>query len=126
AQKVSRLAIGDPAIRPVVELYRAPKNDRQEQREGEDVSWGPRGGLSVRRQFPVEGAYSAKVRFIRPPSAGYFIRGFHERSEIEVRLDRALVARFAIGGGETSAGTGNNNDGVMREEKQDTKYQELW
>lgn len=126
AQKISRLAVGDRAIRPVVELYRAPKNDRQEQREGENMPWGTRGGLSVRREFPVEGEYLAKVRFIRPPSGGYFIRGFHERSEIEVRLDRALMARFAIGGGETSAGTGNNNDGVMREEKQDTKYEELW
>jgi hypothetical protein len=126
AQKVSRLAIGDRTVRPVVELYRAPKNDRQDQREGENMPWGTRGGLSIRREFPVEGEYLAKVRFIRPPSGGYFIRGFHEQSEIEVRVDRALVARFAIGGGETSAGTGNNNDGVMREEKQDTKYQELW
>ena len=126
AQKISRLAVGEPAtIRPVVETYRVSKDTRQEDRASEDLPWGTRGGLAVRRYFPVAGEYSVKIRFVRPPSMGYHVRGFLDRNELELRLDHALVTQFNIGGGETSGSTGNTNDGTQARE-QDTNFGYSW
>src|SRR6185295_12952063 len=52
ATKISRLAVGDPAIRPVNQVYAASQFGRQDSRTSEDLAFGTHGGLSVRHAFP--------------------------------------------------------------------------
>jgi hypothetical protein len=97
ATKISRLAIADPAIRPVSQVYAASQFGRQISRNSEDLSFGTHGGISVRHAFPLDGEYVFKVRLQRN-TVGNTIRGIDEETEIELRIDRALVKRFKIGG----------------------------
>ena len=73
AQKVSRLALGDPTIRPEIVSYRPPTLFRQEDRTGEDQMFGTRGGIATSHHFPIDGEYSFKVSFQR------VVRGPHPR-----------------------------------------------
>ena len=98
AWKISRMAIGDATIRPVIETYFPLPLARQRERESEDLPFGTRGGLAIRRSFPVDGEYSVKIVLKRTVDLDHPI-GLKERQEIEVRLDRALVRRFTYGGG---------------------------
>ena len=97
ATKISRLAIGDPATRPVIQVHRASQFGRQNGRMGEDMPFGTRGGLAVRHAFPLDGEYTFRVRMQREQQ-GYAIRGLDHEHEIEVRVDGALVQRFTVGG----------------------------
>jgi cytochrome c5 len=97
AQKISRLAIGDPTMRPVVETYFTNTLGRQEEQESEDLPFGTRGGLAVRRYFPVDAEYAIKVRLKRTVDQENPI-GLTERQTIEVRLDGVLLKQFPYGG----------------------------
>src|SRR5579872_3546111 len=46
ARKISRLAVGDPSIVPVYETYSIPSTLGQDQRMGEDLPFGSRGGIA--------------------------------------------------------------------------------
>ena len=49
AQKIGRMAFGEPTIRSDVETYFPPPLSRQEGRESEDLPFGTRGGLAISR-----------------------------------------------------------------------------
>jgi mono/diheme cytochrome c family protein len=95
AGKISRLAIGDPSIRPFVQTYRLSPTLLQEDRMSEDLPFGSRGGIAVRHLFPVDGEYLFKIVLQRFYGDG--IRGLGERNQIEVRVDRARIKRFTVG-----------------------------
>ena len=97
ATKISRLAVGDPATRPVIQVHRAPQFGRQNSRLGEDFPFGTRGGLAVRHAFPLDGEYRFRIRMQREQQA-YAIRGLDQEHEIEVRVDGARVQGFTVGG----------------------------
>ena len=97
ATKVSRLAIGNPAIRSVMQVYRASEFAYQDVRMGDDMPFGTRGGLAVRHAFPLDGEYAFTLRLQRN-SVGDVIRGIDQEQEIEVRIDKALVQTFRVGG----------------------------
>ena len=68
AGKISRLAIGDPTLRPGFERYAAVRNNPSErtqlwqtERLGEEFPLGSRGGISARHYFPVDGEYVLRV-----------------------------------------------------------------
>jgi len=67
AGKISRLAIGDPTVKPTEEIYDAPfdpvKGPRNEQLN-EDLPFGSQGGMSVKHYFPVDAEYSITLRFV--------------------------------------------------------------
>jgi mono/diheme cytochrome c family protein len=96
AGKISRLAIGDASMRPVVETYNLRPTLLQDDRMGEDLPFDTRGGMAVRHYFPVDGEYQLKIRLRRTHSNQ--IRGLGEPNQIEVRLDRARVKEFTVGG----------------------------
>ena len=96
AGKISRLALGDAAIRPAVETYTVPYTLWQEGRMSEDLPFGSRGGLAVRHHFPLDGEYVIRLELQR--AYGNHIRGLQEPNDIELRLDRARVGRFTVGG----------------------------
>ncbi len=96
AGRIARLAVADPSIRPGVARYRVPLLYLQEDRAGEDLPFGSRGGLAVRHHFPADGEYVVKVILQR--TGGDFIRGIGKPRRLEIRLDRARVKEFTFGG----------------------------
>src|SRR6266851_6661597 len=62
AEKISRLAVGDPAAPEMVNIHRI--SDEQPQTARVDgLPLGTRGGLAVRSHFPLEGEYLIKATF---------------------------------------------------------------
>ena len=102
AAKIARLAVGDPALRPVSAQYDAPRRVRQDERMSEDLPFGTRGGLAVRHTFPLDGEYRIKVRLGRVGEYG--IAGLDRGDRIEIRLDRELLGTFTVGGVEELKG----------------------
>ena len=96
ARKVSRLAIGSRAIRPSVETYTISPALSQDARMSNDLPFGSRGGMVVHHRFPLDGEYVLKVRLQRDNNSA--ILGLNGREKLEVRLDGARVAVFALGG----------------------------
>ena len=97
ATKISRLAIGDPSTRPVIELYRASQFGRQSSRMGDVFPFGTHGGISIRHAFPLDGEYKFRIRMQREQQ-GNAIRGLNREHEIEVRVDGKRVQQFTVGG----------------------------
>jgi hypothetical protein len=96
AGKISRLAVGDPAIRPAMQTYSIPQTLLQRERMGEGMPFGTRGGASVQHYFPADGEYEIRIRLQRTHASQ--IRGLGEPNDIELRLDRRRVRQFTVGG----------------------------
>ena len=103
AAKISRLAVGDPTIRPAFERYTAIANNSNErtwlwqtERLGEEFPLGSRGGIAARHYFPLDGEYIFRVRLDRTYTG--LIRGLHVPNEIEIRVDGQRVGQFTLGG----------------------------
>jgi hypothetical protein len=77
ARQVARLAVGDPDVKPVIDVFdalgevrtgakgqRAGRNDRI----SEDLPFDSVGGLSFRYTFPVDAEYVFTIRMARPNS----------------------------------------------------------
>ena len=96
ARKISRLAIGDPSMGPVIETYDVPKRLKQDDRMSEELPFGSRGGIAVRHFFPLDGEYVLRLPLKRNDDQQ--IHALEQQNEVEVRLDGALVARFTVGG----------------------------
>ena len=103
AAKISRLAIGDPTVRPGFERYTALKhnpNERtqlwQTERLGEEFPLGSRGGVSARHYFPVDGEYVLRVLLERTIDGP--IHGLNVPNVIDLRIDDMRVGQFKVGG----------------------------
>jgi Protein of unknown function (DUF1592)/Protein of unknown function (DUF1588)/Protein of unknown function (DUF1595)/Protein of unknown function (DUF1585)/Protein of unknown function (DUF1587) len=96
AATVSRLALGDPALNPVVDTFKVPTAMVQDDRAGERQPFGSRGGTSVRYHFPLDGEYT--IRVVLKRQLYLYLIGMGEPHQIDVRLDGALLKRLAIGG----------------------------
>jgi hypothetical protein len=62
AEKISRLAVGDPNVPAMVNIFRMPDEQPQTARV-EELPFGTRGGTAVRSYFPLDGEYVIKVTF---------------------------------------------------------------
>jgi hypothetical protein len=96
ASTVSRLAIGDPTINPVVDTFKIPTALVQDDRTSEALPFGSRGGTVIRYLFPLDGEYSIKVVLKR--QLYLYLLGMGEPHQIDVRLDGVLIKRFTVGG----------------------------
>ncbi len=98
AQRISRLAVGDPAIGPsfASTTYEAPQTVFQDARMSEDLPFGSRGGIAIRHQFPLDAEYALSIRLQRN-TLGY-VRGLTDPHQLEVRLDGTRLGQFTIGG----------------------------
>ena len=88
AQKISRLAIGGPAIEPMVDTYRFPSELRQDQHV-EGLPLGTRGGAIVRSTYPLDGEYVLKVEFAGRAAAA---------EQLVVSVDGQQVEQFTVFG----------------------------
>ena len=96
ARRISRLAVGDPTINPVVEAYAVPDAFVQNDRTSEDLPFGSQGGIAVDHLFPVDAEYTIKVLLKR--QVYLYIMGMGEPHQLDIRVDGALVKRFSVGG----------------------------
>ena len=92
ASTVSRLAVGDPTLNSVVDVYKVPTAMVQDDRASESLPFGSRGGTVVRYQFPLDGEYLIKVVLKR--QLYLYLMGMGEPHQIDIRLDGALLKRF--------------------------------
>lgn len=97
AQKISRLAVGDAAMRPVIATYRFRLTRVQEERMSDDLPFGSRGGGVISHHFPLDGEYVLKMSLYRVQNTN-IIRGLDNREELDVRLDGARIKLFEVGG----------------------------
>ncbi|NNE39032.1 MAG: DUF1592 domain-containing protein, partial [Gammaproteobacteria bacterium] len=97
ARKVRRQALGDANIQPTYEIYTLTNNTRQEERLGEDLPFGSRGGLAVQHYFPADGEYEIQVRLQR--NSRDYIRGLLDTpNKVDLRLDGKRLDLISIGG----------------------------
>jgi cytochrome c551/c552 len=115
ARKISRLAVGDPAIPPVAETYTLPPHLEQYDRMGEDLPFGTRGGLAVRHHFPADGEYVFKIRLRKDEIAQ--IIGLVEPNQIDLRLDGVRLSLFTIEPDQTGGQRSYDPDRVLRHEQ---------
>jgi hypothetical protein len=96
ARTISRLAVGDPTITPVADVFRIPTALNQDDRTTDDVPFGSQGGTAVRYHFRLDGEYQIKVLLKR--QLYLYLIGMGEPHQIDIRLDGVLVKRFEVGG----------------------------
>jgi len=77
AEKISRLATGDPGSPVMVNIYRMPDEEQQTGR-ADELPYGTRGGLAIRSQFPLDGEYRVKVALVGASS---------EAQKLEISVD---------------------------------------
>src|SRR6267142_1830244 len=56
ARTISRLAVGDPTINPVADVFKIPTALVQDDQTSDDLPFGSHGGTSIRYHFPLDGA----------------------------------------------------------------------
>jgi hypothetical protein len=121
AEKISRLAIGDPSAPVMVNRYRLNAEQWQGARVDE-LPWGTRGGLAVRSHFPADGEYLIRVQLAVPPA---------EPHQLEVTIDGERVQLVTVGASPRERGRGRaapdaaaagatNSDGTPRPAQQRT------
>src|SRR5437867_2655 len=64
SRTISSLAVGDPAIAPISQVYRVPP-DRSQEDHIEGLPLGTRGGLLVRHHFPLDAEYEFSVGLLQ-------------------------------------------------------------
>ena len=96
ARKISRSAIGDAKEPPGTANYELPRFLIQNDRMGEDLPLGSRGGMAVRHDFPLDGEYDIRIRL---QHNGYtYTLGTEHARQIDVRIDGQKVRQFTVGG----------------------------
>jgi hypothetical protein len=93
AQRISRMAVANVSREPDVETIRIKPDITQEDRI-EGLPFGTRGGALIRHAFPQDGEYEVRVHLMRDRNE--VIEGLNGEHEMEVLLDRARMAAFAI------------------------------
>jgi mono/diheme cytochrome c family protein len=87
AEKISRLAVGDPAAPVMVNRYRLAAEQWQGARL-DALPWGTRGGLSAKTTFPVDGEYLFRIQLSAPPA---------EPHQLEITVDGERAHLVALG-----------------------------
>jgi hypothetical protein len=88
AEKISRLAVGDPAFPVMVNIHRMPDEEIQSERMP-GLPPGTRGGLAIHSDFPLDGEYLVKVMLTGASP---------EPQELEITVDGARAQLATIGG----------------------------
>jgi catechol 2,3-dioxygenase-like lactoylglutathione lyase family enzyme len=94
AEKISAIAIGDPATPPTDKTHRV-RFDLTQTGHIEGLPLGTRGGTLIRETFPLDGEYVIKPRLWRT-NVG-FIRGLAYPHQVEISVDGDRVHLVTIG-----------------------------
>jgi cytochrome c551/c552 len=96
ARTISRLAVGDLTLHPVIDTFKISKALVQDERLSDDLPFGSQGGALIRYYFPLDAEYTIKV-LLRRQEYDYII-GMGEPHELDFRLDGVRLKRFTVGG----------------------------
>ena len=88
ARKISRLAVGDTMMPPIVDRYQLDRDLIQDDHL-DGLPLGTRGGAVIRSHLPADGEYVVTVEFAQAARAEH---------EVEVSVDGERVRVFTIGG----------------------------
>ena len=104
ADRVTALAVGDPATTAGSETY-AVRGDQSQSQHRDGLPPGTVGGLGVRHYFPLDGEYEFRLTLFRTNTES--MRGLEHPHQIEIAIDgrRALLETV---GGEAEAGQKGN------------------
>jgi hypothetical protein len=94
ARKISRTAVGDPAIPVSYQTYAVPHGLIQLDRLSEAAPVGSRGGTIVRHVFPVDGEYEISISLQKGRDDAYL--GFDRERKLDLRLDDQRLKLFTI------------------------------
>jgi mono/diheme cytochrome c family protein len=94
--KISRLAVGDPAMPLMVNIYRTPLEGPQDS-QVEDLAFGTRGGTAIRSYFPLDGEYEINIEL-----AG----AARDTHQLEVTVDGERKQIVTLGGNAGRGGRG--------------------
>ena len=98
ARKISRLAVGDPAMPVMVNIHRLPLQEPQDTHV-DGLPFGTRGGIAIRSYFPLDADYDVEIE------TDGFSRDQHQ---IEITVDGERKQLIPIGGG---GGRGRRSSG---------------
>jgi len=98
ARKIGRLALGEEPLGPAIETYSVNILNVQDDRMGDNLPFGSRGGIGIKHYFPVDGEYDLAITLHR--NYVNYVRGMGSRHELEVRLNGELIRTFSFGGEE--------------------------
>ena len=96
ARTISRLAVGDPQLNPVVDTFKISKSLVQDEQMSDDLPFGSQGGALIKYYFPLDAEYTIKT-LLRRQEYDYII-GLGEPHQIDFRLDGVRLKRFVVGG----------------------------
>ena len=99
AEKIARLAVGDPSAPVMFDTYRMPDELPQNARVDETLPYGTRGGLAIKTYVPVDGEYAFKVTFAGSSDE-------EQKLEIAVDGERVRLETIAASGGRGGRGGG--------------------
>ena len=105
AQKISRLAIGEPAT-PSLVVYRTPEDTSQDYHI-EGLPFGTRGGMLIKHVFPSDGQYTVTVTPIFGDNMSPTGFGSVPCEKLEIVLDGERVSLIDWQGGGRPQGTTN-------------------
>jgi mono/diheme cytochrome c family protein len=94
ADRVSALAIGDPATAPGAETYHVRGDQSQDQHAG-GLPLGTVGGLAVTHTFPLDGVYQLNLTLFRNNLEA--IRGLEHPHQVEISVDGERVFLGTVG-----------------------------
>jgi cytochrome c551/c552 len=94
AGKISRLAVGDPAIGATEATYKVPRTASQMERV-EGAPFGTRGGISMVHHFPADGEYVFKMMLHGSPT-GQLYGAPAKDEQIEISIEGERVALLDI------------------------------
>ena len=94
AKKISRLAVGELTAPELVTFRALTAGAAQDQRLGDELPAGSRGGLAARHHFPAHAEYTLRVRMQRNPQG--IVRGRRMANTVDFWLDGALVASLVV------------------------------
>jgi len=96
ADRVSALAVGDPATPPGAKTY-IVAGDESQDLPVSGLPLGTVGGLAVTHEFPLDADYEFSLELVRNNLEG--IRGLHHSHQVEISVDGERILLEAIGQG---------------------------
>jgi mono/diheme cytochrome c family protein len=109
SREISRLAVGDPGIAPVSQVYRVPP-DLAQSEHIEGLPLGTRGGILIHHNFPLDADYEFSVKLLRN-IVGY-MTGLEWPHRLEITVDGERVFLAPVGGEEDNKAADANFAGA--------------
>jgi mono/diheme cytochrome c family protein len=103
ADRVSALAVGDPATPAGSQTYHA-RGDQSQDIDREGMPLGTVGGLTANYNFPLDGEYEFRVGLLRTNLDG--IRGLEHPHQLEIAVDGERLLLETVGGDAENGRTG--------------------